>query len=125
MLLRPLKSWKTVVRPENIDSGKSEPITVTGCRKLFRRTAAAITDFEYLAAQYRAAVAIDSEEYQDSLSFGDYYRLGMTAEARDRMSCSIWPGSPYAAIREQQPSPFQQLPLHRRWMILTIYWSGG
>lgn len=82
----------------------------------FRRTAAAITDFEYLAAQYRnGSKAIDSEEYHRILyRLGDcYLRLGMTAEAKEAWDelLNLQPGSPYAsAIREQlNPALCQQL----------------
>ena len=73
----------------------------------FHRTAAAITDFEYLAAQFRACSSdIDSGEYQKILyQLGDCYRrLGMTADAREIWDelLNLYPDSPYAeAVRKQ------------------------
>ena len=73
----------------------------------FHRTAAAITDFEYLAAQFRACSSdIDSGEYQKILyQLGDCYRrLGMTADAREIWDelLNLHPDSPYAEVVRKQ-----------------------
>jgi len=73
----------------------------------FHRTAAAITDLEYLAAQFRAGSQnIDSEEYQKILfQLGDCYRrLGLTDDAQEIWDelLSRYPNSPHAAVLKKR-----------------------
>ncbi len=73
----------------------------------FHRTAAAISDFQYLAAQFRAgSKEIDSGEYQRILyQLGDcYLRLGMSADAREVWDelLALNPNSPYAEAARKQ-----------------------
>ena len=90
--------------PENIVLRKIRLSTATGCPRLFHRTAAAISDFQYLAAQFRAgSKEIDSGSTKDPISWETaicgWERAPMPGSG---MNPFLNPNSPYAEAARKQ-----------------------